>query len=312
MAIITTLLIASTLGAAELVDDFERVEPGWEAKPTATLAIEGDPGERVLRADLDFTQAAYAWFRKTYTDTPLNVTDSDALSFRIKGGKRGTRLLVHLITDIATTPADTYVCSAFPSLDFAEWQTHQLHWSEFRGQEDGRRLEGDALTHIQAVNFSVTGKPGEVMTVLVDDVEFINLAPDVLTQKLRLSAGPWIDDEAQFFAALDYDAHPGLASVRGCLPDVPAAKAALLEYMRERSGPSYFFDPADTTALADAMREVSPTYPDSVIRAADRYLTHEYSWEGLTKALSRPIDYTAEGSQWYAVLTRFGFLRTVL
>ena len=272
MAIITTLLIASTLGAAELVDDFERVEPGWEAKPTATLAIEGDPGERVLRADLDFTQAAYAWFRKTYTDTPLNVTDSD----------------------------------------FAEWQTHQLHWSEFRGQEDGRRLEGDALTHIQAVNFSVTGKPGEVMTVLVDDVEFINLAPDVLTQKLRLSAGPWIDDEAQFFAALDYDAHPGLASVRGCLPDVPAAKAALLEYMRERSGPSYFFDPADTTALADAMREVSPTYPDSVIRAADRYLTHEYSWEGLTKALSRPIDYTAEGSQWYAVLTRFGFLRTVL
>lgn len=306
------LLLAALPAPMQLIDDFEAPETDWTSKPTAALSIEGDPGERALRVDLDLTAAPYAWFRKTYADTPVDASGWDGLRFRVKGGARDARLLLHVMTGSQDPPTGTFVCQHLPGLGCADWQTVEVAWVELRGQQDGRRVTPDDLSHVEAVNISVTGVPGEKMTLCVDDVEFADLPDDVVARKQRLAGPPRIETDAEFFAALDFDAYPGLAPVRDALPDLSAAKSALLEYMRGRTDPRYFFDPADPQALPEAMQEGQPSYSDSTVRSARVLLTHQYSWEGETRELPRPIDYTASDAQWYAVLTRFGFLRTVL
>jgi len=311
MLLVALLLVpcASALAQPEptTVDDFSGDIAQWLSKPNVSLSAENG----CLRADVDFSQASYGWLRKTYPGSPLDVSARDGVRFRARGGGPGCKVSVHLMTDAAAEKPPTLATVTAPSLDAPDWQTFTFAWSAFAVQGSGRPVPPEALRHIEVVNISVTGTAGASVTVWVDDVQFVALTPEELMAQAQTPGGrARIPDDRAFAALLDADRFPDLSPVTG--EDLPQAQTALLGHMRSRSGPRYTFDPANPKALTDAMARLSPTYPESVQRSAESLLTHEYTWEGEVRQLSRPIDYVQDGSEWTAVLNRFQFLENVL
>lgn len=303
--------------AALCVDDFEHTALNWRHKPNVTLSLLREGDGRVLQAEIDFSKARYAWFRKTYHAAPLDLRRYNGVELRIKGGGPGCRLLFHLMTDTSVQPPRTFALGAPRDLDFDAWTTVQLAWVEMGREGGGEPISSEDLGHVEEVNFSVTSTGGGgSATVWLDDVRIVRLPPGVLEAKVQgVRYRTPIQDEAEFSSLLDYDGIPGLTRVRAARPqkgsDYSAAKAALLEHLRTRCSPSYYFDPRQIAALAEGMTAIWPRYPGAVVRAADRLLTHEYTWEGETRKLTRPIDYCQNGRQWSAVLNRFSFLTSV-
>jgi len=314
-AAIGILAVAVTSAATEtlLLEDFEHGLINWRCKPNAALTVVKEERGHVLRVNAHFARQSYTWFRKIYHDKPLDLRTWDGIEFRIRGGGPNCRLLLHLMTDVNADPVRTFTIARPEPLDSPGWTTRRIAWCELADARTGRSIPPEALAHVQEVNFSVTGPRGTSLTVWLDDVRCTRFSSETLAKRRKaLRRRTPIAGERAFFAMLDYKANPGLAEVRAALPregdDYSAAKAALLAYMRSRSAPQYFFDPHRTDRLAAAMKALSPTYPKHVVRVADRMLTHEYTWEGETRKLTRPIDFMQHGRQWSAVLNRFYYL----
>lgn len=306
--LLTVLAVAFNASAASLViDAFDRAEHSWAHKPNVALSITGS----ALEARVDFAKYRYGWFRKRCRPKPLDLRPYDGLAFRVRGGA-GHRLLVHLMTDTSVRPPRTFVLSKPFALTDQAWSIRHVGWFEMALERTAEPITPNDLSHVEEVNFSVLGPQGGRTMLWLDDVRATTLPEQVKRSKLHaLRLRRPIEGEAAFFAMLDYERFPALASVREARPDYAKAKAELLRYVRTRATPLYCFDPHGTDALAAAMKKLSPKWPPAVVRAADRLMTHEYTWEGETRKLTRPFDYRQKGRQWSAVLNRFSFLTHV-
>jgi len=317
LGVLAALLpIAAGAVPSLLVDDFEHGLHGWRHKPNATLHIADVPGGHALRVTADFSGQAYIWFRKLFHEKPLDLRAFDGIQFRVKGGGPDCNVLLYLMTDTRRQPVRTFGSAIPVSLDADDWRATRFVWSELGHNETGRPIGPDDLAHIEEVNISITGALGGSAVLWLDDVRATRFSEEALAAvRAKMDRRTPIPDERSFFGMLDYDAVPGLAPVRMALrrngADFAAAKLALLRHMRSRRTPRYFFDPHNAAKLTAAMRELSPSYPQHVVRLADRMLEHKYTWEGETRNLTRPIDFVQKGRQWSAVLNRFDYLAPV-
>ncbi|MCK5803831.1 MAG: alginate lyase family protein [Lentisphaeria bacterium] len=307
-SIVLSLCVSATLTGAVpelLIDDDDSLH-AWHHKPNVTLSRHGG----ALVARMGFGEFRYAWFRKGYQKHPLDLTAFEGLTFRSKGAIE-CDLLVHLMTGTAGR-LTTYVTARPIRLRGDDWRTHHISWLEMCHEAGRSPLPVHALREVAEINFSIVARGQAKTSFLLADLRAAKLPATVHEAiQARLRFRRPIADEAAFFALLALDQRADLQAVRDALPNTDLAKVELLRHMRTRKNPAYFFAPESVGKLAKAIRLQHKDYPAAVVRAADRLMTHQYTWEGETRTLKRPIDYRQNGKEWSAVLNRSYFLTNI-
>ena len=314
MAVVASLPAGGADGAGELaVADLARPLSSWRAKPNVELSFEEHQGQRALRADIDFADVRYGWFRTVCHEQPWDLRAFGGLRIRLAGGG-GCEVLVHLMTDVAQSPPRTFALRhPVPLAGGESWQAVFVSWEDLGLQGDDSPLEAADLAHVQEVNISVTGSRGRRPAVWLGEVTGLASVHDGARAggQSATSYRTPIADDAAFFSLLDVSAVPELRPVVDALPDVSAASSRLLKHMQRRARPVYFFDPHRVAELAELMGKGVRGYRGSVVRRTEGLLTHRYTWEGETRQLQRPIDYRQNDGEWSAVLNRSGYLDAV-
>jgi len=124
-----------------------------------------------------------------------------------------------------------------------------------------------------------------------------------------------VNDEKSFFSALNLDT-PGMENVKKAVSadDWPAAKKALLEYMRSRKPPKFSMDRWEKDEfVAFVKNEMSESIPQA-IADADRVYRHEFDW-GCPYTFKGPIVWDKEKTgvtfSFGAMLSRMLFLNNL-
>ena len=183
-------------------------------------------------------------------------------------------------------------------LNFTGWRRFALAIREGSGTRSPLGWD-----QVQSISFTATGwdnTPHPEAIVYIDELK--------LTNEFK-GPGPIISDE-EFFAMLRGDI-PELAATRqaAAAGDYARAKAEYLAYMRSRPGPVWRFDWREWDKSREAGYDT---------RAADRVLTHVFSWFRREADLGPDIEWTSNGfdraepaytPEWTYNLNRFGYWR---
>lgn len=291
------------------------LEPGappdaWRQRANVVLTISAEEG---LCAVADFSRDGYGWFRRPAPATPWDLRAFGGLRLRVRGGGPGVVLTVHLMTDPAEAPGTVFATDPWVLDRPSVWTERLLPWSWFFAPGARDPIAPEALAHVTAVNISVRRGDAETTRIGVAELVVCQVPAGLQAAPAATPGGrARVADDNAVFGLLDTERHPGLSAVRAALaatggPDTGTAAVALLDYLRRRTGPAYRFDPRQPRVLAEAMRALVPTHPESVLKAVPSLLAHEFTWEGETRRLTRPFDWVQRGEEWSAVLNRLSF-----
>jgi F5/8 type C domain-containing protein len=172
---------------ARVIDAFENAAQ-WSAHPAdgVKLALASDAGMkgRSLRLDFDFTGGGYA---VVHRDIDLNLPENYAFSFRVRGQSPPNSLEFKLID---STGANVW-WNVHRDVTFSDtWQTFTIkkRQIQFAWGPQG----GGEITHVAAIEFSVTAGQGGKGSVWLDELELRPLPPPGATPpqpRARASSG---------------------------------------------------------------------------------------------------------------------------
>ena len=183
-------LLLPRLGSAadpRVIDGFENAG-SWSAHPAdgVKLALSSDTGfkGRSLRLDFEFTGGGYA---VVHRDIDLDLPENYAFSFRV----RGQSLKNHLEFKLIDSTGDNVWWNVHRDVTFTnDWQlfTIKKRQIQFAWGPKG----GGEITHVAAIEFSVTAGSGGKGTVWLDELEVRPLPPPDAAPpkpKVRASSG---------------------------------------------------------------------------------------------------------------------------
>lgn len=277
---------------ALVFEDFESVEK-WE-------------GFELSREQAKSGNTAARW---AHMDTVTGVSCSDIphdwrgyahFTFWVYSEKDvGSRFMCIIRSENPATEGSDY-WSVPVRLNFTGWHRFGLALREGGGARSPLGWD-----QVQSIMFTATGwdnTPHPEAVVYIDELKLTNEFGE---------SGPIISDE-EFFGMLREDM-PELATTRqaAAAGDYARAKAEYLIYMRARKGPVWRFDWREW----DKSRQ-----EDYNTAAADRVLTHVFTWYGREADLGPDIEWTSNGfdrsepaytPEWTYNLNRFGYWRTL-
>jgi hypothetical protein len=116
-----------------------------------------------------------------------------------------------------------------------------------------------------------------------------------------------VADESSFFNQLDLT-KPELAAVRQAVEarDWPAAKQAWSQHLAPRTAPRWFWSRQDRATFAQ-IYDASFGGLARYTNAADRVLARDFTFLGVHKQLTNPVEWLQGPIEWTHVLSRFGY-----
>jgi len=211
--LVLPLLLPRLASAAEprVIDGFENAAT-WSAHPAdgVKLALSNDQGfkGRSLRLDFEFTGGGYA---VVHHDLNLDLPENYAFSFRVRGKSRPNHLEFKLID----STGDNVWWNVRRDVNFSDaWQTFTIKKRQIQFAWGPKG--GGEITHVAAIEFSVTAGQGGKGTVWLDELELRPLPPPnavPVTPSVRASSGAMPEraldgDLSTHWQAASKDPHP--------------------------------------------------------------------------------------------------------
>ena len=194
-----------------VIDGFEKAAL-WSAHPAdgVKLALSLDKGikDRSLRLDFEFTGGGYA---VVHRDVNLDLPENYAFSFRVRGKSLPNHLEFKLIDDTG----ENVWWNVHRDFVFSDaWQTFTIkkRQIQFAWGPEG----GGEISHVAAIEFSVTASKGGKGTVWLDELELRPLPPPNAVPpqpSVKASSGTTPErvldgDPSTYWVAVSKDPHP--------------------------------------------------------------------------------------------------------
>jgi hypothetical protein len=194
-----------------VIDGFENAA-SWSAHPAdgVKLVLSNDSGfkGRSLRLDFEFTGGGYA---VVHHDVNLDLPENYAFSFRVRGNSHPNHLEFKLID----STGENVWWNVHRDVAFSDtWQTFTIKKRQIQFAWGPKG--GGELTHVAAIEFSVTAGSGGKGTVWLDELELRALPPPNTVPslpKVRASSGKnpnlVLDgNPSTYWRAVSKDPHP--------------------------------------------------------------------------------------------------------
>lgn len=158
---------------------------GWRMKGNAkiridTVSVSSTEGKvnRVLRVDYDLNEKSYSWFRLNF-EQPLDLSNMEKVSFRVKGDGSGNRLTLRL-SILNLGGKEKVVTSGGVILNFEDWRLIEIPLQVPVKYKD-------KVDQIIFVISAVEGKGLSPSTIMIDD---IMLSPQPVTGPANIEIEP--------------------------------------------------------------------------------------------------------------------------